>query len=429
MKRTIFIILASAAMLSGVGASAGEVGSSALRQASKAAARATEALRVNRFDKAIEQAERAVLFNPESAAHRALLGQSYLRAGRFLSAETAFRDALRLDATQGPAALGLALSQIALGRSEQARDVLTAADTLIQPADRGLAFALAGDAEQAVVLLEPVARSDSATPKVRQNLAFSYALAGRWNEARATAALDLDPALVDARLVEWAGLVRPRGTADQVAAILGVKPAPDAGMPERLALLEAQPAEAVRFAEVPAPAPQIAEPVEQQPYLMMAAAAAPISGPDPAPMAMPVSMPAPLLVAASEVMTAPPAPARVEAGKPLADPADRSQRPRGNWVVQLGAFSSAERLDFAWSGMMRRASFIDAHPAIATSTRGRSGQTYYRLSLAGFDSRAAADDICGRIRASGGDCFVRADSGETPLRWAKRSTPQQIAAR
>lgn len=424
MKRTILTILASAAMLTAVGATAGEIGTAALRQATKSASRATDALRANRIDKAVGHAERAVLFAPNSAAHRVTLGQTYLRAGRFVSAETAFRDALRLDPSQVPATIGLALAQSALGRGEQARGALAAAGDAVQPGDLGLAYALAGDVERAVELLEPAARSDAATAKIRQNLAFSYALAGRWNEARATAALDLDPSAVDARMVEWASLARPRGTADQVAAILGVKPSFDGGMPAQLALLEAPVAPAPQAVAVSEPeaiapaAPQIAEPVEEKPYLMLAE----MDGGDHVVMSD-ASEP----VQAAETVPAPSA----MPSTPVAEPAMAvsASAPRGRWMVQLGAFSSADRLDQAWSTMTRRVRFIDSHDAVATRVQGRSGRTYYRLSLAGFDSRARAVEMCGRVKARGGDCFVRADMGDVPLQWAKRQTEQRLASR
>lgn len=459
MKRTILTVVAGAAIMTAVGgATANELKPEMVRQATKAAERAIEAIRERRQDVAVRFAERAVLYNPVSAEHRLLLGQAYLQAGRFVSAETAFGDALRLDPQQARATLGLALAQTALGRPEQARDNLASADARIAAADLGLAYALAGDLPRAVELLEPAARAPEANAKTRQNLALVYALSGRWAEARATAAVDLGADRVDQRMVEWAAFVRPRASADQLAGILGIKPMPDAGMPTELALLEAAPAQdapqAVADAEPIQPvAPVAAEipavrPVElaassiteEKPYYMMQSAADPsapaareavaATGADSSAAAA-TSVPALLAPTAAPVPAETPAPAvarevvEKEARPVVTPPAPQAS---GGYVVQLGAFSSAARLDEAWSHAIRKASWLDRHEAVATRVTPRPGRTFYRLAVSGFATRTDAMEICTRIRSQGGDCFVRATGGDRPVRWAKRSMPQRLAS-
>ena len=83
-------------------------------------------------------------------------------------------------------------------------------------------MALAGDPGGAVEVLTAAARSPEADVKTRQNLALALALAGRWPEAKAVAAVDLSPADVDKRMTQWATFARPAGAADQVSALLGV---------------------------------------------------------------------------------------------------------------------------------------------------------------------------------------------------------------
>jgi LysR family cys regulon transcriptional activator len=61
------------------------------------------------------------------------------------------------------------------------------------------------------------ARAPGATAKVRQNLALSYALAGRWDMARIAAASDMSAADLDARMEQWAAFAQPKGAPDQVA--------------------------------------------------------------------------------------------------------------------------------------------------------------------------------------------------------------------
>src|SRR5258708_8720098 len=64
------------------------------------ATRALAALNSNKVPEAINLAERAVAKTPNDAGFRALLGNCYFAAGRFQSAEIAYRDALTLYPSQ-----------------------------------------------------------------------------------------------------------------------------------------------------------------------------------------------------------------------------------------------------------------------------------------------------------------------------------------
>jgi hypothetical protein len=44
----------------------------------------------------------------------------------------------------------------------------------------------------------------------------------------------------------------------------------------------------------------------------------------------------------------------------------------------------------------------------------------HRVSVSGFASAADARRLCGEIRGRGGVCFVRAQAGDAPIRWAAR---------
>ncbi|MEY3905795.1 MAG: hypothetical protein RIR59_618, partial [Pseudomonadota bacterium] len=93
---------------------------------------------------AVAQAERAVAAMPYAADYRRMLGDAYLAAGRFRSAETAFADALSLQPDQPQAVLGLVLSKIALGQSAAAQEMLATHQSVLAVSDYGLALALAG---------------------------------------------------------------------------------------------------------------------------------------------------------------------------------------------------------------------------------------------------------------------------------------------
>ena len=116
---------------------------------------------------------------PGDAGFRTLLGNSYFAAGRFRSAEQAYKDALSIYPNQPQALLRLALVQIAQGESAEALEFLSAGRDVLDPADLGLAMALAGRASDAVALLDQAARARGADARVRQNLALGLCPVGR----------------------------------------------------------------------------------------------------------------------------------------------------------------------------------------------------------------------------------------------------------
>ena len=204
------------------------------KQAATLADKAAKALAKQDLAGAVKLAEDAVALAPREASHRVLLGRAYIASGRFVSAEAALSDALRLNPGDGQAELSLALTRIALGKWDQAREMLAAAKGKVGESDRGLALALAGDKPGGVEALEGAARAEGAGAKARQNLALGYALSGRWAEAASIAAQDLPPALVKARMSEWAQMSQPKDAWDQVAALMHVTPVEDAGLPDRV---------------------------------------------------------------------------------------------------------------------------------------------------------------------------------------------------
>uniref|UniRef100_UPI00226BB09E tetratricopeptide repeat protein n=1 Tax=Sphingomonas sp. GM_Shp_1 TaxID=2937381 RepID=UPI00226BB09E len=187
-------------------------------------------------DGAVALAERLVAAEPHRAAYRALLGQSYLQAGRFASARQAFTDALQLDPADGRSALNLSLAMIAGGNGEGAQALLERHAAMIPAADLGLAMALAGAPADGVRILTAAAREQGATVKTRQNLALSLALSGQWDMARMAASADMAPADVEVRMQEWAAFAAATNPGDQVASLLGIRRVSDGGQPLTLAL-------------------------------------------------------------------------------------------------------------------------------------------------------------------------------------------------
>jgi Flp pilus assembly protein TadD/cell division septation protein DedD len=393
------------------------------KQAARCVADAEAAIKARDAIKAVAAAEEAVALAPRNAAYRSTLGQAYLIAGRFASAEASFADAVALDPAPGRAGFNLALTQIALGKWEAAREGLTRLSGIMPDADVGLATALAGDREGALVILERAAREEGAGAKVRQNLALTYALAGRWNDAQTVAAQDIPGDQILQRISEWSKFARPESSWDQIASLLGVTPAEDPGRPAALALADTGPT-AVATAE-PVPAPAATEMGAQT--LALAADETAAAAPAPvevASVAQPESqaeaVAPPLLAAAAQ---ADEAPLIVADRKPTRIAAPRTGvQPQvgGKWVVQLGAFSQPEAVHAAWNRLSGRVAGMRGYaPARSTFSLAGSG-TLHRLAVSGFATRLDAQRMCARIKAHGGNCFVRASAGEQPIQWASR---------
>ncbi|MGK6323539.1 tetratricopeptide repeat protein [Sphingomonas sp. DT-51] len=383
-----------------VPAAATNDGAARVQDAGRHAARARDALAHRRWPRAIAESERAVADSPLDGEYRRLLGVSYLRAGRFVSAAQAFADALTLRPDDSAAALNLSLAQVATGEGDTARVTLATHASGIGATDRGLALALAGDLPGALQLLMPAARAPDADAKTRQNLAFVLALAGQWPQARALAAYDLPADQVDRRLTGWAALAQQRAASDQVAALLGIIPASDPGQPAALALVAPAPAAIVRMADprpsvtsqiVPAPvAPASSQPVPPPASELAAPAAVPT-------MAGPTVAPHPLLRVAAVLRSRPPA--------------------RGRYFVQLGAYGSVAVARDGWRGAVRRWPALGQWRPMRLKVTG--AMTRYQLSIGGV-SRGDAIRLCRVYRARGGRCFVRLVAGDRPAPWRER---------
>jgi len=391
------------------------------------AGRAQTALAKRDGPAAIGFAEGAVALMPQSADYRMLLGQSYLQGGRFASASQAFADTLQLSPTNGKAALNLALAQVATGDWQAARQTLATHAAIIPAPDRGLALSLAGDTAGGIALLTETARSPEANAKVRQNLALSFALAGRWQEARVVAAADMAPADVDARLEQWAAFAQPANASDQVASLLGVRAAADAGQPVALALNA--PAPVVPGA--PAQALAAVDPVTVEAPVEVAAVptAAPVAGFSkvsfgprqevvqalPAMMLRPAGGPIKIASASAPM------------GRGTASAAYQVKSPAtGRWYVQLGAFDSAGVARDAWGRAAKRFAVLAGYTPNGMTFKA-DGEDFYRLSVGGF-IRSAADSMCRQYRAKGGACFVRMGAGDAMAQWL-RKPGMQMASR
>jgi Flp pilus assembly protein TadD len=419
------------------------------------ATRAQSALEKGDYPAAIGLAERAVGNTPSDAGFRALLGNAYFAGGRFASAESAYRDSLTLLPNQPQLVLKLALVTIAQGKTDRAINVLNDARTLLDPADYGLALALAGQPQAAVNVLDGAARQVGADSRVRQNLALAHALGGDWEMARTVASQDVAADQLDARIQQWMTFAKPAKASDQVATLTGFAPAAsDPGQPVKLALVRSK--DQVRMAQ--ADVVGVAAPIEPAPPLVQEQAEAPAVDlvPDapveapaaeaPAAEAAPaeVSEPAPVAVAAAAPVALVEQ-ARVyaeEAAAPVVNAAkSRKSSPRpglspraasfdnaslpvrraafgaGRSVVQLGAYSSRAGVSAAWAKLAAKYPALRGYSPATARFDGPNG-TVYRLSVSGFGSGGDAKSMCSSLKTKGGACFVRSVAGDAPIRLA-----------
>jgi len=435
------------------------------RQASDFHASAVAALRAGDLAQAIDQMEQAVAMSPRDVGYRLLLADAYLKNGRFDSARATYSDVIELDSSNVRANLSVALIQISQGRPAAAVARLDEIASNAPAADVGLAYALAGQTGRAVEILESAARSPSATPRTRQNLALAHALAGDWRRARAIAAQDVSPADLNARMYQWARFSRPGAESDRVASLIGATPVQDPGQPVRLALTQAAeayaeaapveapvqsnsdfapeaPAQVAAAEQAPAEAPAFWVPTAQsyQPVAEAVAAAdeAPVPAPAEAPVRVASITPTPVppsretqvqYSAAARSLVQPRSPViRSAAESPTSAPFFQRARPRpatpavnpGNApvVVQLGAFINEANAERAWLQHARSYNLQGRSPL--TTTFNFNGRTIHRVSVSGFASAADARRLCGSIKSRGGVCFVRARAGDAAIRWAAR---------
>lgn len=399
-------------------------------RADLSASKAQQALQNGRGSQAVSHAEAAVLADPHNASYRAMLGAAYMEEGRFQSAATSFQDALTLGDTAPKTALSLALAQIASGDNRRAVGTLDQWQDGIDPADLGLALALAGETRRGADVLAAQLRGGNNTPKVRQNLAYSYALLGDWRAARLMAAEDVPADQLDARLSEWAAVAKPEDHHARVAALLSVPVVGDSGQPAALALgnnpgttglaMEAARELPATSGELPAVMAE-APPASGYPLPVAPRASAPASDfanafAEPAPVET-VSTPVVQPVRPSTTAT-PRRSGRAVAAAPAAEPATVAARQpaavggAGTHLIQLGSFSSEASAKRAWGIYAKRYPQLSAHDMVITKAVVR-GKTYWRVSAAGFE-RASASSMCSTVKQGGQGCIAWAANKPLP---------------
>lgn len=412
--KTRLSLLAGAALAAGLLAGCAGPGM-AVRSNSADAARL--ALGKGKAGDAVSHAEAAVAATPRDAGLRVLLGQAYFKAGRFVSAAATFDDAMKLGDNSARTALSLALAKTGAGDQQGALAVLEDWRGEIPASDLGLALALSGEPDRGIAILSDALRGGENTPKIRQNLAYSYALGGRWREARLMAGQDLSPEQVDKRLGEWAENIQPEQYQQRIAALMETPVRGDSGQPAMLALANNPAMEQLATETTANPtapvAPQGAK-VAAAPEAVQPVAAAPAE----LPVAPVVAVAAPAIPVVSQPVIQKIAPAPVRVAAKLAKPVPT--KAAGTHFVQLGSFSSPQGARRAWGIYSARNQSLASYRMTITPAVVK-GKHVWRVAAAGLTGKSAANGLCSQVKSHGGACFAYA----APAQNRAPAPPQQ----
>lgn len=139
-------------------------------------------------------------------------------------------------------------------------------------------------------------------------------------------------------------------------------------------------------AEMPVPTVQAARPAPRPASIASRAQAAPAA-----------ERPA-VEAAVAEAVTEAPEPA----------PVQQASVASGSPLVQIGAFDSDAIANGEWSRISGRFSSLFAGKSPVVQSTDRNGRTFYRLRVAGFESRDEARRFCAALLAEGTDCYPAA---------------------
>jgi hypothetical protein len=170
-------------------------------------------------------------------------------------------------------------------------------------------------------------------------------------------------------------------------------------------------------------APAFAAPVAEPVAVVQASAPAPVAAPE-APAFDPLAAVAAVATEAKDAvvefasnLTSKPEPKVKKASAKARKAAPALGSPKA--VVQLGAYSSEERVSAAWATLSKKhPNLRNYSPMVARFDSPRG--TVWRLSIRGFDNQQEAIARCQTLRSNGGSCFVRSTAGDSPVQFASR---------
>lgn len=404
--------------------------------AANSAGKAEVALAKGKADKAVTHAEAAVLASPRDAYTRTLLGNAYLEAGRFASAAKTFQDAIALGDSSPRTVVSLSLAQTGMGDRAAAIHTLESYENAIDPADFGLAISLAGQPQRGVHVLSNALRAGNNTAKVRQNLAYAYAMSGQWREARLMVAEDVSADKVGERMAEWGAMAHPEHYRTRIAALLEVDIVADPGQPTMLALSNNPSVEMLASENIEPAAEDMAEAefayAQELPAIRPAAIERSDLENEQAfalqPAARDSERTEPASLSADVVTSRQVAPTKVApapAPRKKSKPAPGLSLARGDYNIQLGSYFSMQDAEAGWDKF--RAMYPELGDAERVISKARvNGKIYYRVAAVGY-AQDSARALCSTVKGKGGGCIAYAS--KNPLPGALGNGSIKVAAR
>lgn len=115
--------------------------------------------------------------------------------------------------------------------------------------------------------------------------------------------------------------------------------------------------------------------------------------------------PRPRSARVAQAATAPAAPAAAPAAQ-AAPPAAATAVPSGAALVQVGAFDSEAIARNEWNCLSGKFGSLFAGKGPVIQPHKSNGRTFWRLRVAGFDSRSGAQNFCSAMKSGGTDCIA-----------------------
>ncbi len=298
----------------------------------------------------------------------------------------------------------------------------TAAETNL-----GLSLAMSGNGQEALQYLGPLASSQAATPKMREDYAVALVATGQIAEARHVLNIDLTSDEVDKAIAGFSAIINniqppladntppPPPTASSIptapvaaAPLSASAPAPLAPAaspaPTDAKAADAKAADASSATSAPPPAAVSmaaatpdAKSDDGKPANVKVADASTPTPPD----AQPVAVPTPSPDAVSTTPAAAPTPTDAAA---VAVP--NSSASAGSFQVQLGALPSQDQAQSKWDKLSSANPSLFSDKTANIESAVVHGKTYYRLRTGSFASKSDAAKFCGEVSAAGSVCTL-----------------------
>ena len=372
---------------------------------------------------------------PQRAKPLASLGQVLLEMQRPDQAAEAFSAALLIDGRNLDALRGLGNAQLALHQPNQAIPPLQQAlgisandfrvlnalgvafdmtgdhhgahlyyrtglklapDNVPLRSNYALSLALAGESEDALETIAPLASAPAATPQQRQTMALVYGLTGNTAEAQRLARMDLDEPSVQANLQRIAAL--------RTELALAPETPPASPEPETTAAVLTEPLEPSKPRVEPAALITSVEPAATAtPAVASSASVKPTAATvAPLPAAQPQQQAA--LAPATSTDAS-------DAGEPAKAAAKVATAPvtfsDDAWLVQLASYLKPEHAEKGWLELSATApELLAQRQHRVEEARLADNTVVWRLRTGPYAALSEAEGLCDQLRTRGLDCFV-----------------------